>query len=106
MSAVVDEFGEGVSTEIRMFLPETEGKWGKLTYRHSIDVLARYSLIKRVHGEWPGTIMHGLVQWRGIHRDQNQQWEWWYTKFVLATCSQIKEEDHQPQFRRHRMFRM
>ena len=26
MSAVVDEFGEGVSTEIRIFLPETEGK--------------------------------------------------------------------------------
>ncbi|KAJ5960017.1 uncharacterized protein N7479_007167 [Penicillium vulpinum] len=101
MSAVVDEFGEGVSTEIRMFLPETEGKWDNFTYRHSIDVLARYSLIQRVHGEWPGTIMHSLVQWRAIHRDQNQQWEWWYTKFVLAACSQIKEEDHQPQFRRH-----
>ncbi|KAJ5393627.1 uncharacterized protein N7487_011268 [Penicillium crustosum] len=101
MSAVVDEFGEGVSTEIRMFLPETEGKWDNFTYRHSIDVLARYSLIQRVHGEWPGTIMHSLVQWRAIHRDQNQQWEWWYTKFILAACSQIKEEDHQPQFRRH-----
>lgn len=45
--------------------------------------------------------MHSLVQWRAIHRDQNQQWEWWYTKFILAACSQIKEEDHQPQFRRH-----
>ncbi|CAG8067062.1 unnamed protein product [Penicillium nalgiovense] len=101
MSAVVDEFGEGVSTEVRMFLPETEGKWDNFTYRHSIDVLARYSLIQRVHGEWPGTIMHSLVQWRAIHRDQSQQWQWWYTKFVLAACSQIQEEAHQPQFRRH-----
>ncbi|CAG8063314.1 unnamed protein product [Penicillium nalgiovense] len=101
MSSVVDEFGEGDSTELQKFLPQTDGKWDNFTYRHSIDVLARYSLIQRVHGEWPGTIMHSLVQWRAIHRDLNQQWQWWYTEFVLAACSQITKEDHQPEFRRH-----
>ncbi|CAG8345761.1 unnamed protein product [Penicillium salamii] len=73
MSAVIDEFGEGASTEVQMFLSKTEGKWDSFMYRLSIGVLARYSLIQRVHGEWPGIIMHSLVQWRAIHRDQNQQ---------------------------------
>lgn len=99
MSAVVDELGEGISPELQMFIPETEGKWDNFIYRESIKVLVRYSLIQRVRGEWPGTTIHSLVQWRAIRRDQNQQWQWWYTKFVLAACSQITED--KPQFRRH-----
>jgi hypothetical protein len=55
-------------------------------YRHSLDVLARYSLVQRVQGEWPGTAMHSLVQWRAIRRDQNQQWQWCYTIFVRPTA--------------------
>lgn len=92
MSTVVEELGEEFSTSLQMFITETEGKWDNFGYRHSIDILARYSLIQRVQGEWPGTTMHSLVQWRAVRREKDQQWQWWYTKFVLAACSQITEK--------------
>ncbi|KAJ5144053.1 uncharacterized protein N7515_002840 [Penicillium bovifimosum] len=101
MSTVVKELGEGDCTGLRMFIPESEGKWDNFIYRHSIDVLVRYGLIQLVHGDWPGTTMHSLVQWRAIRRDQNRNWQSWYTRFVLAACSQITAEGRQPQFRRH-----
>ncbi|KAJ5454948.1 hypothetical protein N7530_012717 [Penicillium desertorum] len=101
MYAINDKLGEENFTELQMFISEAEGEWDDFKYRQSIDVLVRYSLVQRVHGEWPGTTMHSLVKWRATPRNQDQQWQWWYTKFVLAACSQITKEDHQPQFRRH-----
>ncbi|KAJ5503479.1 hypothetical protein N7463_006353 [Penicillium fimorum] len=106
MLAVNDELGEDNSTGPQMFIPETKGEWDDFNYRQSIDVLVRYSLIQRVHGQWPGTTMHSLVKWRAIRRDQDRQWQWWYVRFVLAACSHVTKEDHKPEFRRHLMLHL
>ncbi|CAG8293183.1 unnamed protein product, partial [Penicillium salamii] len=100
ISAVDDELGEQNSPGLRIFIPQDEEDWDRFRYNQSIDVLARYSLVQRVYGNWPGTTMHSLVQWRATRGDQHQKWQGWYIRFMLAACSQLIK-DHQPQFRRH-----
>jgi hypothetical protein len=107
ISAVDDELGEQNSPGLRMFIPQDEEGWDSFMYNQSIDVLARYSLVQRVHGDWLGlgTTMHSLVQWRATRGDQYQKWQGWYIRFMLAACSQLIKED-QPQFRRHLMLHL
>ncbi|KAJ6007347.1 hypothetical protein N7540_011323 [Penicillium herquei] len=57
ISVVDDELGESNSTELRMFIPQDEEGWDSFRYNQSIDVLARYSLVQRVHGRWPGSCL-------------------------------------------------
>lgn len=101
MFDVNNQLGEENFAGLQTFITAIKGEWDDFNYRQSINVLVRYSLVQRVYGQWPGTTMHSLVQWRAIHRDPDQQWQCWYTKFVLAACCQIMEEDHIPEFRRH-----
>jgi tetratricopeptide (TPR) repeat protein len=101
MFAVNHELGEENFTELQTFIRTTESEWDDFKYRKSVDVLVRYSLIQRVHGHWPGTTIHSLVKWRAIRRDQDQQWQCFYIRFLMAACSEITEEDHKPEFRRH-----
>lgn len=83
-----------------MFVPEAEGEWDDFVYRQSIDVLARYRLIQLVQCQWPGATIYSLVQGSAT-REQDQQWQWRYIKFVLAAHSQTMEEDNGPKFCRH-----
>ncbi|KAK3937341.1 putative kinesin light chain [Diplogelasinospora grovesii] len=106
-TTIGDALASEIPLDLQQFFPVDREEWDKFRYRQSRDVLLRYSLLKRVDGTWPGVTMHGLVQWRArqtVQTDQmQQQWRWWYTMFIAAACHQIKEEDHQPEFRRHLM---
>ena len=101
MPAIHNVLGEENFTELPMLILEAEGEWDDFKYRQGIDVLVRYSLTQRVHGEWPGITMHSLVKWRATRRDRGQQWQCLYIKFLLAACIQITAEHYQPEFRRH-----
>ena len=106
MAAVDHQLGEeeeGLPSEIREFLQLSGREWNSFLYRQSRDMLLRYSLVRRVDGEWPGVTMHGLVQWRAMRYKRGVRWEWWYLIFVLAACHQITEEHDRPQFRRQLM---
>ncbi|PKX88835.1 uncharacterized protein P174DRAFT_425843 [Aspergillus novofumigatus IBT 16806] len=65
MSCVDNELGDGEISELRQFIQVNERKGDNSRYQRSLDVLLRYSLVQRVNGEWPGTRMHHLGQWRG-----------------------------------------
>jgi tetratricopeptide (TPR) repeat protein len=96
--------GKKLPTKLQKFLSTDEGKWDSFQYRKSREVLLRYSLLKRADGEWPGVTMHRLVQWRAlkkITKEKILQWNRWFLLVILATCSQMIEEQHQPEFRRH-----
>ena len=75
-------------------------EWDSFYYhRKLLEPLVRYSLVQRVNGEWPGVIIHGLVQWRAMEYEKNQSWRLWY--LISAACYQVSEEKARPQFRRH-----
>ncbi|KAJ4288935.1 hypothetical protein N0V90_011276 [Kalmusia sp. IMI 367209] len=79
-----------------------DGKgWDNFHYRQACDMLARYSLIQRTQGDWPGVSMHGLVQWRAKKYAQQMPWHRWHLLVVLAACTTLLEDEANPQFRRH-----
>ncbi|KND93897.1 Kinesin light chain 4, partial [Tolypocladium ophioglossoides CBS 100239] len=75
--------------------------WDSFLYRESRDVLLRYNLIQRAEGDWPGSTMHQLVQWRARQSHLHRPWPYWYMAFISAACRQVIEERHRPEFRRH-----
>jgi len=87
--------------ELRAFLPLSQGEWDSFRYRQSRDVLVRYGLLQRVEGQWPGVVMHALVQWRAAQNEPDRPWRRWYTTALLAACWKMIEGDEQPDFRRH-----
>ncbi|CAG8078910.1 unnamed protein product [Penicillium salamii] len=95
--------GKELSTELRQFISVDQDGWADFQYRQSLNALVRYGLVQRVMGEWPGTTMHKLVQWRAMQNQHDRPWQFWYTVFVLAACSEITEQPYQPEFRRHLM---
>jgi hypothetical protein len=92
---------QGLPHNIRQFLQVNSTGWDNFAYRQSRDLLVRYSLVQQVGGEWPGVTMHSLVQWRAMQYREAERWQWWYILGVLAACTQVTEESHRPQFRRH-----
>ncbi|RFU74219.1 alpha beta-hydrolase [Trichoderma arundinaceum] len=96
--------GEDLPTELQEFLSTNEGNWDSFRYRKSRDVMLRYSLLKRAVGKWPGITLHGLIQWRALRRitkEKIPQWNRWFLMVIVAACSQMIKERHQPEFRRH-----
>ena len=93
--------GEELPSEICKFLQHDGGEWDDFSFRHSRDLLVRYSLVQRVVGEWPGVTMHNLTQWRAMQYEKSRRWEYWYVVFVLAACHHLAQEYESPQFRRH-----
>jgi tetratricopeptide (TPR) repeat protein len=75
-------------------------EWDDYYYKQTRDRLVRYSLLQRTGGEWPGVLMHGLVQWRAKKYEEEQPWEKWHLITVLAACTQLSGEKARPQFRR------
>jgi hypothetical protein len=101
---VQSTIGEGLPVSLQEFLSAEEGKWDSFQYRESRKKLLRYNLLKQVDGKWLGVTMHKLIQWRAlksIAREEIPQWKDWYTVVILAACSQMTEEQNQPEFRRH-----
>src|SRR3569833_3118521 len=101
--ALDDEVDEGMPADLRQYFLLHGGKWDSFRYRQSRDVLVRYSLLQRVDGQWPGTTMHSLVQWRAMQNEPDRPWRWWYMAFILAACCRIIGGEEQPEFRRHLM---
>ncbi|KAH7139811.1 hypothetical protein B0J13DRAFT_638817 [Dactylonectria estremocensis] len=105
ISRIQSTTGERLPVSLQEFLSVDEGKWDSFQYRKSREVMLRYNLLKRVDGEWPGVTMHGLVQWRALKSSAQEEipQKEWYMIVILAACSQMTEERHQPEFRRHLM---
>ncbi|MCJ1307315.1 hypothetical protein MMC25_000961 [Agyrium rufum] len=107
MAAVDNRLGtekeQGLPIDLRQFLQVDSADWDNFVYRHSRDLLLRYSLVQPVGGEWPGVTLHSLVQWRAMQYRKAERWQWWYVIGVLAACTQVTEESHRSHFRRHLM---
>jgi len=105
MDAVEDALGtdeeQGLPDDIRQFLQADGSDWDDFVYRQTRDLLVRYSLVQPAGGEWRGVTMHSLVQWRAMQYRKAERWQRWYMLGVLAACTQVTEESHRPQFRRH-----
>ena len=87
--------------DLSQFLKASGTRWDSYLYRRSLNILVRYGLVQRVKGEWPGVIMHSLVQWRAMHYRKEEEWEWWHLVFVLAACHYLPQEHENSRFRQH-----
>ena len=81
-------------------LTTEDGEWDDYCYQESKKILVRYSLLQRTEGEWPGVLMHGLVQWRARKYKEEQPWEKWHLMTLLAGCVQLSKDEARPEFRR------
>ncbi|RYP91980.1 hypothetical protein DL770_001901 [Monosporascus sp. CRB-9-2] len=75
-------------------------KWDSFYYRQSRDILARYNLMQRVDGEWPGVVLRGLVRWRAKYIQSLSPLFRWYIGFMTAAGAEL-EKQGLPQSRRH-----
>lgn len=83
------------------FVQVESNTWDNFKYGEAIKLLARYNVIRKVDGEWPGITMHSLVQWRAKQFKQRQLWDIWYLLFMSAVCQQVAREEATPHFRRY-----
>ncbi|CAG8376302.1 unnamed protein product [Penicillium salamii] len=100
ISDIDKNLGDILSSEFRQFISAKDDSWDSFLYRKSLEILIRYSLVQRVHGDWPGTTMHSLVQWRAMHRYQSEPWKWYHSAFIFAASSKTANGG-QGMFRRH-----
>ncbi|KAJ5855593.1 uncharacterized protein N7529_009537 [Penicillium soppii] len=89
MSYIDRELGEAGFSELRDFTAVEGASWDSFQYRRALDLLARYSLVQRVGGDWAGVTMHDLVRWRAMKNNQHHPWKCWHAIFVLAACQQF-----------------
>lgn len=97
------KIGGKIPCWLQNFLSTHKGSWDKFQYRETCKILLRYHLLKRVAGKWPGVTMHGLVQWRARRGsiEEIMPWEDCHLLVIAFACSQLTEETHRPEFRRH-----
>ncbi|KAF2152460.1 TPR-like protein [Myriangium duriaei CBS 260.36] len=74
--------------------------WDDYFYKQCRELLARYGLIQRSNGDWPGISMHSLVRWRAQKYEEHQPWGQWHLITVLAGCEEFGEDCTEPRFRR------
>lgn len=79
---------------------DNEG-WDSFSYRHTLDILVRYNLIRHTEGGWPGVSMHSLVRWRALQYQTANRWEWWHLLFVLSVYFEWWEAHADPALYRH-----
>jgi tetratricopeptide (TPR) repeat protein len=89
MSYMDSELGKAGFSELRDFIAVEDTSWDSFHYRRALDVLARYSLVQRLGGDWTGVTMHDLVRWRARKNTQDHPWKCWHAIFVLAACQQF-----------------
>jgi tetratricopeptide (TPR) repeat protein len=94
---------EVVPEWLRKMVASKGERWDDFHYRQATQPLIRYGLLQRLGGNWAGTTMHGLVQWRArrAHLDSSITWAWWRWLFMMAAVCQTNREKDRPQFRRH-----
>ncbi|CAI6226687.1 unnamed protein product [Periconia digitata] len=96
--------------ELPSWLPRVfachRGEWDDFDYRQARDILLRYSLLKRTHGEWYGVSMHRLVQWRAMRSKPEAPWDRWHVAIVVAAYVSLSRNTENPQFRRHLLTHM
>jgi tetratricopeptide (TPR) repeat protein len=94
---------EVVPEWLRKMVASKGERWDDFHYRQATQPLIRYGLLQRLGGNWAGTTMHGLVQWRArrAHLDSSMTWAWWRWLFMMAAVCQTNREKDRPQFRRH-----
>jgi len=76
-------------------------EWNHFHYRQAIQPLIRYGMVQRLGGDWTGTTMHSLVQWRARKENPDIPWPRWARLLLMAAVCQTNRDKGRPEFRRH-----
>jgi hypothetical protein len=102
---------ERLQAEVPAWLKELldvgeDGQWDSYVYRHTIQVLERFGLVRRVQGLYPGVTMHGLVKWRAALQNTTSEHQTRFFVFLVATCYQSSNGAIPVELKRHIMLHL
>ncbi|KIY04017.1 uncharacterized protein Z520_00709 [Fonsecaea multimorphosa CBS 102226] len=88
---------------LQRFVTCHDNGWDDFHYRQATQPLKRYGLLRQLDGEWAGTTMHSLVQWRARKsgEEMNVAWRRCILIFLLAAVVQADREEEGHSFGRH-----